>query len=57
MVMKALSRVLSGSFVGGHDPQTWEPGRFPNVGHLMPAIEPGCFREGGGFEARMDDLV
>ena len=57
MAMKVLSRVLSGSFVGEHDPQTWEPSRYPNIGHLMPAIELGCSREDGGFEARMDHLV
>ena len=57
MVMKDPSRVLIGSFVHGHDPQTWVRGRYPNVGHLMPAIELGCLREADGFKARMGHLV
>ena len=35
--------------------ETWEPGKYLNVGHFMLALDPARF--GGGFGGRMDRLI
>ena len=57
MLVEILSSVMTDSFVGGHDPKTWEQERYINVGHCMMAIDPNRFGLQGSFADRMDRLI
>lgn len=58
MMVDILCSVLSGSYFGGHDLTTGQPGDFINVGSFFLAIDPVFFRgEPGAFEADMDALI
>ena len=57
MMVEILSSVLSSSYVGGHDPHTWQPGTFINVGHFMLALDPVRFGLQGEFQSGMDRLI
>lgn len=57
MMVEILCSVLTDSFIGGHDPRTWEKGRYINAGHCMIAIDPNRFALGERFETRMDRLI
>ena len=55
MMVEVLSSMLCDASVGGHDIETWERGKYLNVGHFMLALDPARF--GGGFDGRMDRLI
>ncbi|MCA8927281.1 MAG: Ldh family oxidoreductase [Alphaproteobacteria bacterium] len=58
IMVDILCSVLSGSYFGGRDLATGEPGDFINVGSFFLAIDPMFFRgEPGAFEADMDALI
>ncbi|MBT6277593.1 MAG: Ldh family oxidoreductase [Chromatiales bacterium] len=57
MMVEILSSTLNGSFVGGHNPYGWEPGKYLNVGHFLLAIDPDRFSIPGTFGGRVDQLV
>jgi LDH2 family malate/lactate/ureidoglycolate dehydrogenase len=58
IMVDILCSVLSGSYFGGHDLKTGQPGDFINVGSFFLAIDPVFFRgEPGAFEADMDALI
>ncbi len=58
IMVDILCSVLSGSYFGGHDLKTGQPGDFINVGSFFLAIDPAFFRgEPGAFEADMDALI
>ena len=58
MMVDILCSVLTGSYFGGHDLKTGQPGDFINVGSFFLAIDPEFFRgEPGAFEADMDALI
>lgn len=58
MMVEILGSILSGSFVGGRDPRTRQPGQYINVGHFFLALDPAFFRgEPAAFTADMDRLI
>ena len=57
MMVEILSSMLTDSFVGGHDPRSWERGQYINVGHCVIAIDPNRFGLQESFETRMDRLI
>ena len=58
MMVEILGSILSGSFVGGRDLRTLEPGKTLNVGHFFLALDPAFFRgEPAAFTADMDSLI
>ncbi len=58
MMVDILCSVLTGSYFGGRDLKTGEPGDFINVGSFFLAIDPIFFRgEPGAFEADTDALI
>lgn len=57
VMVDILSSVLSGSFIGGHNPKTGDRGQYINVGHFCLALNPAAFREEGEFEEELDDLI
>jgi LDH2 family malate/lactate/ureidoglycolate dehydrogenase len=58
MMVEILGSVLSGSYVGGRDLTTLEPGKYINVGHFFLALDPAFFRgEPAAFTADMDRLI
>lgn len=58
MMVEILGSILSGSYVGGRDLATREPGKYINVGHFFLALDPAFFRgEPAAFTADMDRLI
>ena len=58
MMVEILGSILSGSFVGGRDLKTLQPGKTINVGHFFLALDPAFFRgEAAAFTADMDRLI
>ncbi|MFN4088138.1 MAG: Ldh family oxidoreductase [Alphaproteobacteria bacterium] len=58
MMVEVLGSVLSGSYVGGRDLATRQPGPYINVGHFFLALDPAFFRgEPAAFTADMDRLI
>jgi LDH2 family malate/lactate/ureidoglycolate dehydrogenase len=57
MMVHILGGVLSGSSFSPIRVRTQRPQDPDNLGHFFMALDPKAFREEGGFETDMDDVI